>query len=324
MMTPHYYAITHLTLYRYSEPISDSVMELRMQPRSDGWQRCARFALDISPTAHVQSYRDYGGNLVHTFDIPAPHRQMAIKAEAVVELREHEPPYDHLPANAWEQLDASTHNDHELYDMLLPGRYTRQTKLLSAFADEIGWGRTGDPLTALRELNTAIYEHFEYTKNVTKVDSPIDIALEARRGVCQDFTHIMITMARSIGIPCRYVSGYLFHRTDGQDRSDEAATHAWVEAWLPELGWVGFDPTNNAMAKERHIRVTIGSDYADAAPSKGVFKGTAETELSVRVQVERLEELPMDDETALAPDIVMPHYELDNTPAPLEQQAQQQ
>lgn len=323
MMTPHYYAITHLTLYKYSEPVSDSVMELRMQPRSEGLQRCARFTLDISPTARVQSYRDFAGNIIHTFDIPAPHRQLAIRAEAVVELRERELALDSLPASAWEQLDASTAGDPDLFDMLLPGHYTRQTDLLVAFAREIGWGRASDPLTRLRQLNSAIYDHFEYKKNVTKVDSPIDIALEARRGVCQDFAHIMITMSRAVGIPCRYVSGYLFHRARGQDRSDEAATHAWVEAWLPELGWVGFDPTNNTMASERHIRVTIGSDYADASPSKGVFKGAAETELTVRVQVERMEELPLD-EAVLAPDIVMPHYELDNGPSPLEQQVQQQ
>jgi transglutaminase-like putative cysteine protease len=323
MITPHYYAITHLTLYQYSEPVNDSVMELRMRPRSEGWQRCARFSLDISPTAHVDNYRDYVGNIIHTFDIPAPHRQLAIKAEAVVELHERRLPLAPLPQDAWDQLDGQIQNDPELFDMLLPGKYTKQTDLLAAFAREINWGRTNDPLTLLRDLNAAIYEHFEYKQNVTEVDSPIDIALETRRGVCQDFTHIMITMARAIGIPCRYVSGYLFHQSEGHYRSDEAATHAWVEAWLPGLEWVGFDPTNDTIANERHIRVSIGNDYAEATPSKGVFKGTAETELSVRVQVEQLESLPMD-ETVLAPNIVMPHYQLDNSSPPLEQQAQQQ
>jgi transglutaminase-like putative cysteine protease len=322
-MIPQYYAITHLTLYEYSEPISDNVMELRMQPRGDGWQRCTRFSLDISPSARARSYRDYAGNVVHTFDIPAPHHRLAIKAEAVVELRPQELASDLLPDDAWDQLDAQVKQDTDLYDMLLPGRYTRQTDHLATFADEIGWSRTTDPLTLLRELNTTIYQRFEYRQSVTKVDSPIDIALEARRGVCQDFAHIMITMARGIGIPCRYVSGYLFHRTGGADRSDEGATHAWVEAWLPELGWVGFDPTNDTLAGERHIRVTIGNDYADATPSKGVFKGAAETELSVRVQVERLEMLPSD-EIVLAPEIVMPHYELDDVSVLAQQQAQQQ
>ena len=175
MITPHYYAITHLTLYEYSEPVSDSVMELRMQPRSDGWQRCARFVLDISPTAHVQHYRDYAGNIIHTFDIPMPHRQLAIKAEAVVELREHQLVLDALPWEAWDQLDTNVQNDHDLYDMLLPGNFTQQTDLLTPFAREIGWGRTNDPLTLMRELNTAIYQHFEYRQNVTKADSPIDI-----------------------------------------------------------------------------------------------------------------------------------------------------
>ena len=139
----------------------------------------------------------------------------------------------------------------------------------------------------LRELNSAIYNKFEYNTGATRVDSPIDIALEARRGVCQDFSHIMLAMVRKLEIPCRYVSGYLFYQSNAsyQDRSAADASHAWVEAWLPDLGWVGFDPTNNVIAGERHIRVALGRDYADIPPTRGVFKGNAQSELSVAVKV---------------------------------------
>ncbi len=126
-----------------------------------------------------------------------------------------------------------------------------------------------------------------YSPKSTRVDSPIDDALESRKGVCQDFTHIMIALVRQLGIPCRYVSGYLFHQPDGDVRSPDGSTHAWGEAWLPELGWVGFDPTNNLVADHRHIRVAVGRDYADVPPTRGVFKGAsaARSELSVAVRV---------------------------------------
>ena len=150
---------------------------------------------------------------------------------------------------------------------------------------ELDVKRRDDPLTVLRTLNREIYEHFEYSKENTRVDSPIDDALRVRQGVCQDFSHIMITLARELQIPCRYVSGYLFNPPDSHDRSTNGATHAWVEAFLPELGWVGFDPTNNAVAAERHIRVAVGRDYADVPPTQGVFRGKAESKLSVSVQV---------------------------------------
>jgi transglutaminase-like putative cysteine protease len=137
----------------------------------------------------------------------------------------------------------------------------------------------------LIELNQAIYDWFQYVPNSTKVDSPIDDALEARKGVCQDFSHIMIALARRLRIPCRYVSGYLFHEAKDKDRSLESASHAWVEALLPKLGWTAFDPTNNLIGGDRHIRVALGRDYADVPPTRGVYKGEAQSELTVSVTV---------------------------------------
>jgi transglutaminase-like putative cysteine protease len=129
------------------------------------------------------------------------------------------------------------------------------------------------------------------------VDSPIDDALRARRGVCQDFAHIMTALVRQLKIPCRYVSGYLFHEDKSHDRSPAGATHAWVEAYLGDLGWVAFDPTNDLVGCDRHVRVAVGRDYADVPPTRGVYKGEAESELSVMVAVSPVdapepEELP--------------------------------
>ncbi len=155
------------------------------------------------------------------------------------------------------------------------------------------------PLTVLRDLNRAIYQTFEYVPQSTRVDSPIDEALRLRKGVCQDYAHIMITLVRHLRIPCRYVSGYLFQQHRNLERSPSDAMHAWVEAYLPNLGWVGFDPTNDTLADERHVRVAVGRDYADVPPTHGVFRGNAGSELSVIVrlapsQATFIEEMPME------------------------------
>ena len=131
------------------------------------------------------------------------------------------------------------------------------------------------------------------------MNSPIEASLTSRQGVCQDFAHIMIAMVRRLRIPCRYVSGYLYHSDQNKDRSADGATHAWVEALLPGFGWVGFDPTNNLMAGSRHIRTAVGRDYADVPPTLGTMKGRAETELQVRVRVIPSQTLlPPDDDFA--------------------------
>lgn len=283
-----FYTLRHVTRFRYSAPISQSVMEVRMQPRTEGGQRCLSFHLAVTPTARVLNYRDFAGNTVHHFDIPGQHRQLSIIAQAQVDIR---PPLElpaSLPPSSWDELSRAE------YDLLLPSRFTQGSPLLEALAKELAVERRDDPLSLLRELNQRIYDAFDYVPDSTKVDSPIDDALSNRMGVCQDFTHIMLALLRPLGIPARYVSGYLYARNGGT-RSTPGASHAWVEALLPGLGWVGFDPTNNLIAGERHIRVAIGRDYADVPPTRGVFKGSAETELSVSVRVTPADEAPADD-----------------------------
>jgi transglutaminase-like putative cysteine protease len=282
-------SISHVTKFRYSAPINESVMELRMQPLSEGPQRCLKFDLSLRPAARVSAYSDHLGNAVHHFDIPGRHTQLVITARSVVETLPREAPPPALGAGAWDELEALVAGG-DYWDMLMPSHFARPTDALRDFARELNVRRRDDPLTVLRELNTAIYQAFDYVPQSTTVDSPIDEALGARKGVCQDYSNIMIALARSMRVPCRYVSGYLFHRVEYNDRSAQDATHAWVEALLPDLGWVGFDPTNNLLAGERHIRVAVGRDYADVPPTRGVFKGAADSELSVAVQVKPAEE----------------------------------
>jgi transglutaminase-like putative cysteine protease len=289
-----YYSIRHVTRFRYSEPITESVMEVRMKPRTEGAQRCLQFDLTITPRARVMSYRDDQGNTVHHFNIPGQHHRLVITAQALVEMSTFPEVPDALSPDAWDQLDALV-NEHDYWDWLMPSTFARPTASLRELAEELGVTRRADPLSLLRELNTGIFDAFTYKPQSTNVDSPIDKALQSRAGVCQDYAHIMIALVRELGIPCRYVSGYLYH-SGSEDRSAADATHAWVEAFLPELGWVGFDPTNNLLAGPRHICAAVGRDYADVPPTRGVFKGLASTELSVAVAVKPTQVAPTDAE----------------------------
>jgi transglutaminase-like putative cysteine protease len=294
-----FYAIRHFTRYRYSRPVWQSLMEVRMHPRSENLQRCFTFQLSVSPRARIFSYTDHTGNIIHHFDIPEPHRQLTMIADALVDV---DPP-DELPASigadAWSELDRMIDRE-DYWDMLMPSDYARTSPELLAFAREIGADqRSGDPLQLLRTINSRVYSAFDYVKESTAVDSPIEVALGSRQGVCQDFAHIMIAIVRNLRIPCRYVSGYLSHHTSHIDRSSDGATHAWVEALLPKLGWIGFDPTNDLLIEGRHIRTATGRDYADVPPTMGTMKGAAETELHVRVRVTPSEAvLPPDQEFA--------------------------
>ena len=280
------YSIRHTTTFRYEPAVRESFMEVRMQPRSEANQRCLSFNLDVIPPAHITQYGDFTGNTVHHFDIAGSHDEVKVTAQSTIEVQAVAAPRP-SEAGDWADLDALTAGN-DYWEMMLPSEFARPSAALEQLAKELKCERRGAPLELLTELNEGIYRLFSYVPNSTKVDSPIEEALQTRQGVCQDFAHIMIALLRPLRVPCRYVSGYLFHRgtEDGpKDRSLEGASHAWVEALVPRLGWTAFDPTNNLIGGDRHIRVAIGRDYADVPPTRGVYKGEAHSELSVAVTV---------------------------------------
>ena len=281
-----HYTIRHVTKFSYETPVSESVMEVRMQPRTEATQRCVRFGLDTTPPSRVKMYDDRDGNTVHHFNIPGRHSRLLVTAEALIDMTTMAALPPSLGAGAWDRLDALT-DSGEFWDLLNPSHFARPSPLLAGLTRELGLDRGPDPIETLTRLTHEIFERFEYSPQTTRVDSPIDEALAVRHGVCQDFSHIMIALVRGLGVPCRYVSGYLYRQPDKDVRSTDGATHAWVEALLPELGWVGFDPTNDLVADERHIRVAVGRDYADVPPTRGVFKGATvvHSELGVAVAV---------------------------------------
>ncbi|WP_334162829.1 transglutaminase family protein [Phenylobacterium sp.] len=279
--------VRHVTQYQYDEPVRESVMELWMQPQRSHSQRLVSFDLELEPAAKLFSYADPFGNAVYHFDVPQPHDRLTITARSAVETAVPTPLPDALDMGEWDRLRADFVQG-DCFEFLRPHGFARDSEHLHVFLEEHGLHRlrARDPLSAVRELSAGIYEAFEYEAGVTRADSPIDHVLEARKGVCQDFAHVMIAVCRSWGIPARYVSGYLFTDRD-HDRSDPDATHAWVEVFLPSLRWIGFDPTNNIETGERHIACAIGRDYSDVPPSRGVYKGEAESRLAVGVSVRR-------------------------------------
>jgi len=280
--------IRHVTQYHYAEPVRESVMEVWMQPQKGARQRLVSFDLDLDPAAQLFSYADPFGNAVYHFDVPQPHDRLNIVARSAVETQAAAPLPEALDMGEWDRLRGDFVRG-ENFDFLHHHGFAIETQALRAFVAEkkLDELKARDPLRAVRDLSRIIYESFDYEAGVTHADSPIDLALKARQGVCQDFSHIMIAICRSWGVPARYVSGYLFTDRTGGDRSDPDATHAWVEVFLPSTRWIGLDPTNNVEAGERHIAAAVGRDYNDVPPSRGVYKGEAESQLAVGVSVRR-------------------------------------
>ena len=275
--------IIHDTIFHYDNPVSESIMEVRLHPRDDERQRCQRFALTLTPKAPIHHFVDALGNHVHHFNIPNQLTSLIVRAEAIIEVWA--PPA--LPAalahTDWDLLRERAHTP--LLDMLLPSRFTASSAALLAFMQEHQLNHEHDPLTTVRNVAQTLYNTITYSPQATTVDSTIDEVLDHRQGVCQDITHLMIAICRQLGIPSRYVSGYLYHRRSDHDRSQADATHAWLEVWLPGLDWIGIDPTNNIWAGERHICVALGRDYADVPPTRGVYRGPAHEHLEVAVTV---------------------------------------
>ena len=293
------YTITHRNTFTYQRPVRESVMELRMKPRDEWHQRLRAFDVYVSPRVQLKSFSDWLGNTVHHFTLPGVHVEQVIEAESVVTIDEPTALPDEETARGenfgWDRLAALVEaDDHgeSLWDMLQPSHFAKPTEALTAFSSGSLPDRPASPLDAVQQLMAAVHGGFTYTPASTNADSPIDDALEARQGVCQDFAHVLIAAARHHGVPCRYVSGYLHGDAAAAEVANLAATHAWVEAFLPGYGWAGFDPTSGEACGVHHIRTAIGRDYADVPPTKGVYRGDAKSHLDVSVHVTSLDQTP--------------------------------
>jgi len=275
------FKIKHITNYRYESLARDSANQIILFPIKDEYQKVIQHDLNISGTPDVDIFIDYYGNEVGVFTQSEPHTQLKIYSKIYVETIPRPLPVDDIFINEqWAMLD-NLSQEVEFLDYLKQGSFegSETLKILS-----MGMRNNEDtPYKIAVKFCSYVFTHFEYIKGVTTVESTVEEILGLKAGVCQDFAHILTTMLRYMGIPSRYVSGYICPNKDGM--RGEGATHAWAEAYLPEYGWLGLDPTNNCIANEKHVRLAVGRDFSDCSPVKGVYKGSLGHILEVNVSV---------------------------------------
>ena len=266
--------------------ISESVMELRVAPRQEQDQHRLSFDLALGPQASVTSYFDWLGNTVHAFTVNDFHNRIEIVATSVVETDRPFLAIETRP-DTW---PLKTDGDYKLYDYLHFGGPVVDTGALRDLVEQMK-PQAGMPLGELanRMLET-INQNFEYKRGITTAASPITEVLEKKAGVCQDFTHLLIGMARALKIPARYVSG-LVH-PDAEKFRGYTQTHAWVELLFPSAGWIGIDPTNKCIVGSNFAKVAVGRDYRDVPPNRGVYRGKATESIDVQVRSEELPWVP--------------------------------
>jgi transglutaminase-like putative cysteine protease len=281
-------SVTHATRFQYTAPVRESVVEVRLAARNDAGQHLQRFDLRTSPAAAIFTYVDSFGNLVHHFDVVAPHRELVAESQMRVRTAPPRALPEALDRSAWDGLDR-LRGEGRLWDFLEPSPRVPLSPAVEAFAAGCGLRRDSDPLTCIRRIVSAVHRGLAYVPESTTVDTPVDTVLETRRGVCQDFSHVALAIARGYGIPCRYVSGYLAPSNQHQ-AAQSLTSHAWIEAWLPGLEWTALDPTHDVYAADHHIAVAVGRDYGDAAPTRGVFRGGPARSLIVTVRIEQDDE----------------------------------
>ena len=287
------YSVAHRTYYAYTEGVLLCHNELRLQPPAFSFQHVARTQIEIQPNPAIRSERtDIFGNRVTYFSIQENHRELDITAnnELEIERREYPEPSSTRP---WEEArrrvgDPVAGHDLERHPYILDSPYVMRSQALADFA--LPSFPAGRPvLEALLELMTRIYTEFRYVPGATTLHTPLSKILREKKGVCQDFTHIAIGALRSLNLPARYVSGYIETRPAEGALVGADASHAWFSVFVPELGWVDFDPTNNHMPRDQHIVLAVGRDYGDVTPIKGVSMGGGKQTLKVSVSVQRLD-----------------------------------
>ncbi|HZY89684.1 MAG TPA: transglutaminase family protein [Gemmataceae bacterium] len=274
--------VQHETRFEFSEPVTEVLTEVRMEPASDGDQSCHSYHLAVTPATGVFRHQDGFGNRVHHFNLLSAQRELRILSASIVET--HRRPRDLAASRSAFPLDPDGHA-LDVLDFVKPGGPARPTARLGPLLEELRPQPGGRVADLVLRVAGHIHARFEYARDVTLASSPIDDVLREGKGVCQDFTHLMIALLRSFGVPARYVSGYLH-------RAGESQSHAWCEAWVPDLGWLGIDPTNDCLADDHFVRVAVGRDFTDVPPNRGVYRGRARESISVRVATRALERVP--------------------------------
>lgn len=290
MATFNRYKLAHATVFSYNGSVSESYNELRLRPRHDETQSCLSFRITTYPFSKPAAHLDYFNNWVHHFHILPEHSELRVESEATV-LVHPQQWYAGAPLRLTELDQRREQLNDEYFDWLSPSQFCPVLPEIAEMAGEVEALSDGTVRGFAEAASSLIHERFTYKPGATHVHSSVEDSLVTRAGVCQDFSHILIAVLRQRGIPSRYVSGYLVPKQSADARSANEnvigghASHAWVQAYLPDAGWIGLDPTAGEFVEERHILVARGRDYGDVPPVRGVYKGHAGQSLSVDVRV---------------------------------------
>jgi transglutaminase-like putative cysteine protease len=263
--------------------VTASYNEARMTPLSVFGQTTIDAKLDVRPAVRAFRYWDYWGTMVHAFDIHQPHDELTVTATAVVETS------TPMPCTEVTTWDALAHDDQldRWCELLNPSHYVPITEALTDEAATLRSSERSDPMAAAVAANDFVHNRMTYRKGSTTAATSAPEAFAAGSGVCQDFAHILLGILRSMGIPSRYVSGYLYPDADaGLGQVHAGQSHAWVEAWVGD--WIALDPTQGGFVGPQHVLVARGRDYADVTPLKGIFTGKPVKSLDVKVELTRI------------------------------------
>jgi transglutaminase-like putative cysteine protease len=274
------FEILHRTTYIYASPVRDSFNEARLQPFSDALQNVDSFLLKVLPAARLHHRRDFYSNIIHHFEILEPHTHLQIESRLQITTRPRVLPGPEAAPWPLDRIGEAV-REPRVFDFLQASHYVELSPEVWRLALDATVGLT-DTWQAALALLRFIHTHFQYESLSTTVHTHMRDVLRERRGVCQDFAHVMIGLCRSLKIPALYVSGYLATEV-------ASATHAWVEVLVPGAGWLGLDPTHNRPADETYVKIAVGRDYADVPPVAGNYKGTTERKLEVKVEIRQLE-----------------------------------
>ncbi len=277
-------AVLHRTTFIYPSPVTHSVNTLHLEPRTFPYQKTISALIRVVPATRVRRFTDLFQNITQHFELPGSHTKLEIESR----IRVHNLPLDITAASRAATVDG--YKDPSVREQIW--QYLQESRWVSRHPEV--WRQAVDVTRGLSSvfeqasaLMAWIHSAFRYEPGVTSVSTHLVEAFAMRHGVCQDFTHVMLGLCRSVNIPARYASGYLYNGP--RDKLVGAqASHAWAEVYLPAAGWIGFDPTNNTLADERYVKVAVGRDYEDVAPVRGNYRGTGQCRMEVQVEVEKI------------------------------------
>ena len=289
------YQVTHITEYEYFQPIGICHNIAKLVVRDTADQHCIRTHIKISPQPdQLTEYRDFFGNKVLYFAIQQEHKKLSVNIQSIIEKNGPNPIQANLYTDlAWEEISAlllDPSSEHiEARQFIAETDYTKISEEIHAYAlQSFIPGRSF--FEATKELMLRIFTEFEFKPGSTNIATPVKEVMRVRKGVCQDFAHLAIACIRSVGLPAKYVSGYI--ETEAPEGKEKLfgvdASHAWFSIYIPNTGWIDFDPTNNIIPSQQHITIGWGRDYADITPLKGVILSSGKHKLTVSVDVRRM------------------------------------